>query len=338
MKLRGPLSVLVGTVTIAGCLGSSTEDRTFSTLPQKIVFGSCMHQDRPKPVLDLAAASGADLFVFLGDNIYGDTDDMTVLQGKYAQLETAPELVRLRESMDVIATWDDHDYGRNDAGAEYPYRQTSAEIFLDFWQEPAGTDRRTREGIYTSYLYEEHGKRLQIILLDLRTFRTRVLPVPNHDETVQMLGKAQWTWLEQQLMLDADVRIIGSSTQFSHTANGYESWTNMPFEQQRLLDLIRTTAAGGVLFISGDVHWGELSRLDPDDGYPIWDLTSSGITETWDSISKNKNRVGEPVAENNYGSVTIDWNRRDPTILLELIDQDNVVRVSQEILLSGISW
>jgi alkaline phosphatase D len=317
--------------------------------PTRLAFGSCMHQSRPKPALELAAASAPDLFVFLGDNIYGDTDDMAVLQQKYDQQAESPELVHLREVTPIIATWDDHDYGRNDAGKEYPHKAESKEIFLEFWQEPADSPRRAHDGVYTSYLYEGPGGTLQVILLDTRWFRDPLDPntdptrykndyQPTDDTSRTMLGEAQWAWLEGELEKPADVRVIGTSTQLGHEYNGWESWTNMPHERQRFVDLVRTTGAEGVVLISGDVHWAELSRLEVEGGYPLYDLTSSGITEEWPIIEGNENRVGEAVPDNNYGYLEIDWGGEAPSITFGIVDVEGVERVRHEVPLSELRF
>jgi alkaline phosphatase D len=308
-----------------------------SRLPVRIAFGSCSEEDKPQPVLGRVLARDPDLFIYLGDNIYGDTRSMDTLRAKYARLEAKPEFQALRSGTTVLATWDDHDFGWNDAGRDYPFRDESKQIFLDFWGEPQGTARRERPGIYTSYLFEEGGKRLQVIMLDTRYFRDNLLsndsvpphkndyrPNPSPDST--LLGTEQWAWLEQELRLPADVRIIASSIQFSHEYNGWESWTNVPQERARMLDVIRRTGADGILFISGDVHWGEISKLEADGLYPIYDVTSSGITETWPSVEPNSNRMGEVVRENNFGEIEIDWTQADPTVVLRLYDVTGTLR------------
>ncbi|HZF50497.1 MAG TPA: alkaline phosphatase D family protein [Polyangiaceae bacterium] len=315
----------------------------------RIALGSCMHQDKKKPVLNLATASAPDLFVFLGDNIYGDSTDLAVLQAKYDKLAASPEFQALRAAVPLIATWDDHDYGANDAGKEYPQKAATKGLFLDFWEEPAGSPRRTQEGIYTSYLYEEPGGTVQVILLDTRWFRDPLDlnsdPTkykndyqPTMDTSRTMLGDAQWAWLEGELGKPADVRILGTSTQFGHEYNGYESWTNMPHERQKMVDLIKKTGAEAAIFISGDVHWGELSKLEAAGGYPLYDLTSSGITETWPAIEVNANRVGEPVAENNYGFVEVTWGETDHAISLGLVDVAGVTRVQHEVSTSDLRF
>src|SRR5687768_3550031 len=131
----------------------------------KIAFGSCAEEYMPQPVLDLVIKHKPDLFVYLGDNIYGDTHDVNVLRAKYDSLAIKPEFQRLKKAVPIIATWDDHDFGWNDDGRYYPFKKESKELFLNFFGEPSNSDRRKREGIYTSYMYEANGRRLQVILL-----------------------------------------------------------------------------------------------------------------------------------------------------------------------------
>jgi alkaline phosphatase D len=316
-------------------------------LPRCISFGSCSDQSKPQPILRHVVATRPDLFVYLGDNIYGDTEDMSVLQSKYAQLGAKPEFRALRAATPVMAIWDDHDYGANDAGKEYPMKAESKEIFLNFWQEPKDSARRDHPGIYHSRRFLADGHILQVILLDTRTFRDPLAKNrfsswkndyhPDPDPNKTLLGAEQWVWLEAQLRQPADVRIIATSIQFAHQHNGWESWTNLPRELAKMIDTIKKTRANGVLFISGDVHWGEISVLQIDDVYPLHDVTSSGLTQDWDSLEPNQNRYELAVRENNFGSIEIDWEVVDPVVTLKLTDLENTLRVSKSIKLSTLS-
>jgi alkaline phosphatase D len=320
----------------------------------KIAFGSCAQETKPQPILDLVAQQNPDLFIYLGDNIYGDTRDMEILKAKYAQLAVKPEFQRLKQSTKILATWDDHDYGWNDIGKYYPFKKESKEIFLDFFDEPKDSERRKHEGIYTSYHFEANGKKLQIILLDNRTFRSDLrlyrgelsheskffYPLdyyPHQIEDSTFLGETQWQWLENELRKPADIRIIGSGSQFSISYNGYEAWVNFPHEQKRMLDLIKKTKANGVFFISGDVHYAEISKLVAEGLYPIYDVTSSGITSTWHFPTPNDNRIEGPVMENHYGMITIDWQKPIPEIKMEIIDINQNQRIEHTIQLNEIS-
>jgi alkaline phosphatase D len=329
--------------------------KNIPSLPARIAFGSCGSQDRPMPILDTALSRKPDLFVWLGDNIYGDTKDMNVLRAKYAQLAAKPEFQRLKNAVPFLATWDDHDYGWNDSGRHYAFKKQSKDIFMEFWGEAADSPRRQHEGIYTSYMYEKNGKRLQVILLDNRSFRDDLrlyrgelshddryfYPLdyyPHEIKDSTLLGAAQWAWLEQELRKPADLRIIGSGTQFSIAYNGYEAWANFPHERQRMLDLIKKTRANGVLFITGDVHYAEVSVLREQGLYPIYDVTASGITSTWLFATPNENRIEGPVMDNHFGMLSIDWAQPDPTIRMEIIDVRGNQRIEHRIRLSEIGW
>lgn len=337
------------------CSLLSAHAQKTAPLVSRIAFGSCGSQDHPQPVLDTALGHHPELFIWLGDNIYGDTKDMSVLKAKYAELGAKPEFRRLKKAARFLATWDDHDYGWNDSGRHYPFKKESKEIFLDFWEEPADSPRRQHEGIYTSYLFEGNGRRLQVILLDNRTFRDDLrryrgelsnderffYPLdyyPHEIEDSTLLGEAQWQWLEGELRKPADLRIIGSGSQFSISFNGYEAWANFPHERQRMLDLVKKTRANGVMFITGDVHYGEVSVLKDKDLYPIYDVTASGITSTWLFATPNENRIEGPVMENHFGMLTIDWTPKDPQVNMEIYDVRGNQRVQYGVKLSEISF
>jgi alkaline phosphatase D len=319
----------------------------------RIAFGSCGHQDKPLSILKDVAKTKPDYFIFLGDNIYGDTRDMKVLESKYQQLGKNKNFKTLKKKTKILATWDDHDFGENDAGKYYPKKQESKELFLDFFEEPKKSERRTHEGIYTSYMIEHEKMLVQIILLDCRTFRSDLkqydstysvdtifkhqldyLPIVDEDST--LLGSEQWYWLTGELRKKADVRIIGSSTQFGISFNGYEAWANFPYERERMLDVINKTRANGVIFISGDVHYGELSKYFNEKTYPIFDLTSSGLTQSWHFATPNSNRIGGPVMENHYGVLTI--NPKDQKVQMQIINHNKENKIDVKISLKELKF
>lgn len=354
MKLTIPS---LACLLLAACQTSSNrfghEDMSLDVerLPRRIAFGSCAHQDQPQPVLDLAVARDCDLFVYLGDNIYGDTEDMQVLEAKYRTLSRRPEFRRLRAHCPLLAVWDDHDYGANDAGRHYAQKEASREVFLDFWGVPSTSPRRARAGIHHDHVFRDKGRTLQVILLDTRTFRDDLItngenPVPpfkndyrpNPNPEATFLGDEQWAWLEERLRIPADLRIIATSNQFGHAYNGWESWTNVPHERQRMIDLIVATRANGCVFISGDVHWGEISRQPVPGGYALHDVTSSGINRDWPTIEPNQRRIGDPVRTHNFGLIEVDWDREDPQISLVLVQHDGSEANRVEMPLSSLTF
>lgn len=345
---------LVFCLSIAPLFGQNNNVYTQNNIT-RIAFGSCAHQDKDIPIFDLIAQKRPDLFIFLGDNIYGDTEDMNLMREKYDKLKSKASYQNLKSVTKIIGTWDDHDYGANDAGKYYPKKKESKELLLDFLEEESSSERRNHDGVYVNYSWTFFGKTVQVILLDTRTFRSNLLPYsgnvdkdkrydyeldysPHTSGDSTMLGEAQWKWLEGALKEKADIRIIGSSTQFGIEFNGYEAWANFPHEQQKMVDLIKQTQANGIVFISGDVHYGELSYNLFPGLYPIYDLTSSGLTQTWKFATPNNQRMEEAVMQNNFGMITINWNYADPRINLQIIDLEDHVRINRKLKLSDISF
>lgn len=303
----------------------------------RITFGSCALQDEAQPIWNEIGKKDPDLFIFLGDNIYGDTEDMDELARKYDQLGTIPEFAAFRSNVPVVATWDDHDYGVNDAGCEYPMKFESKGLFLSFFGEPMASPRWSREGIYTSYYYGSAPQRVQVILLDLRWARAGLVEdaggsyVSNPTPGASMLGEEQWEWLENELKTPADVRIIGSSLQFVSDEHMYEKWSNFPEDKTRLMDLIDSLKLKNVFLISGDMHFGELSSESTPEGRVIFDLTSSGLNrfEPIEDLVPNAKRVSLFDQDSNFGMISFDWNSRN--VCLEVYDSTGTSRIKQDV-------
>lgn len=337
-----------------GCSSSQQQQESTKVL-QTITFGSCASQEKPQPVWEAVINKSPDLFLFMGDNIYADTEDTVIMKNKYQKLAAKPGYQKLLNTCEVLSIWDDHDYGVNDGDATYPKKEESEAIFLDFFNVDKDSPRRKRPGIYDAKTFGTPGKKVQVILLDTRYFKDPQVPnlesvekkkeknligwyVPTDDTTTTMLGKAQWEWLEQQLQEEADLRIIASSVQVISYEKGMESWGNFPHERKRLFNLIGKTNANGVIFISGDVHFSEISRTD-EGPYPLYDFTSSGLTHAGEAGAKavNNYRLGNAYAEPNFGSITIDWDEDDPLILMQAISLDEEIKIEHKVRLSELT-
>jgi len=324
---------------------------------RSLAFGSCAQAEKPMPVLDVAIQQNPDLFIWLGDNVYGDSQDISILKKAYQTLGENPFFQRLDSATRLLATWDDHDYGWNDAGRHYPLKEASKEVFLDFWDDPSDAPRRQREGIYTSYLFDGGKQDVIVILLDTRTFRDDLVrsqsillegsqgftymadyePHRNLDST--LLGSEQWRWLKKQLEVEADYRVIASSTQFGVEWNGYESWSNFPSEQRKMLQLLqeanqKKSRQIPTVFISGDVHYSEISKLpklEGGDDLNLYDVTASGVTSVWDFATKNSNRVAGPIMENNVGILQLGRPGK-AQISAEIWDVSGQLRIEHSVL------
>jgi alkaline phosphatase D len=304
-------------------------DQTLTT----IAIGSCNRQDAPQEMWPFIQAQDPDLWIWMGDNIYGDSEDMAVMADKYRVQKFGEAYTSFREQVPVIGIWDDHDYGVNDGGKEYPKKDASKALMMDFLDVPRDAAVRQRPGTYQSYLFGYNDQQVKVILLDTRYFRDSLKRATDgkrryvaNDEG-DMLGEAQWAWLEEQLTnSEAEVHIIASSVQVLSEEHGYEKWANLPRSRQRFFDLLERTQPYRTILLSGDRHISELARIDLEGlDYPLFELTSSGMTHTWGSVGEepNKYRQGNIIAKLAYGLIKIDWSGPEPKIQLEVNGLEN---------------
>lgn len=322
----GPVPVADGTLPGDPALG---EARVSPAVLGRISIGSCADQSKPHPFWQAMAADAPDLHLFCGDNVYASAQPWRAetLRAGYAMLAAKPEFERFRRQVRHLAVWDDHDYGSNDAGAEFAHKAESKAAFLDFFGVPASDERRGRGGIHHARRFGPPGRCVQVLMLDTRWGRSPWAPtdqrdapgkqryLPTTDTTRSMLGDEQWQWLAERLAEPADLRLIVSGIQVIAEGHGFEHWGLFPHEQQRLLDLIAARRANGVLLVSGDRHIGGVYRRTRGAPYPITELTSSGLTHAWATASEpGPNRLGDLVRANHYALVDIDWAARRLTL------------------------
>ena len=308
----------------------------------RVLLGSCMDEEKgPSAAMMSLASEPADLFLMVGDNVYGDRDgraytnnqtDLDELRESFADLAAREDFQAVRESVPMMVAWDDHDYGANDSGKEFPFRGFAERIHEVFWgleDEDVGQ----WPGTYYARTFGPEGQRTQVIMLDTRFFRSpltptddwgakgkeRYLPAPS-GSMQDMLGAAQWTWLENQLQQPADIRLIASSVQVMPTVHGWEAWSALPDERQRLFDLIERTNATGIVFLSGDRHTAFIYEEAGVLPYNAHELTSSSLNVSFltESEEMDARQVGAGFPLENYGAVEIDWEARK--IALKIMD------------------
>lgn len=364
----------MGALALAGCettaapsksamASSSKTAQAVTSMPSKalpktlsrIAFGSCLSEKEDQSIWTTIAAEKPDAFIFMGDNIYGDAyrsdplfsdPSMPKMRSSYNKLASHQEFANFRAQVPVVPIWDDHDYGANDGGADYLFKDQAKELFLDAWAIPQNDIRRKRDGVYTSKIIGDAGQRVQIILLDTRSFRTylqatdkrnapgkeRYVPLENENGT--MLGEAQWNWLQGELKKPADLRLLVSSIQVIADGHGWEAWRTMPAERERLYNMITETGANDVVMLSGDRHAGAFYKRDGVAPYTLKEFTSSSLNLP---ASKWRAESGETRIEDgpfrtttmqfdvNYGLMDIDWEKRQAKVRLVSPGNDSFV-------------
>lgn len=300
-----------------------------------IAFGSCNKASLPNLLWDDILGTQPDVWIWGGDNIYADTEDMQELAAMYKAQNEVAGYRSLAARTPIVGTWDDHDYGLNDGGTEFVAKRESQQKFLDFMGVAKNSPRRQQEGVYASHMYSGKGGSVKVIVLDTRYFRTALTPdtetkkrtKPNEYGNGTVLGDTQWKWLEEQLEYSkADFNIIVSSIQVLSNEHGFECWGNFPHEVDRFKRTIADSKAKGVMVLSGDRHISEISKTAIEDvPYPLIDFTSSGLTHAYRSFTGEPNpfRVGEVVSTESFGTVTLNFNTK--TAVLRMMGNNGVV-------------
>ncbi len=330
---------------VPSLMGAQTEEPL-----RHIVFGSCL-DTHDHPMLDRTLTLPRDLFLFMGDNVYADKGGLPMMRDKYALLKQSRFFQGLRAQGALLATWDDHDFGKNDGGADYEHKKEAQHEFWNWLDEPLESPRRSREGVYDAHIFGPEGKRVQIIMLDTRYFRSALKRLPKEQALIggpytaaeetqaTMLGEAQWAWLEGVLRQPAELRLIVSSIQFAAELHGGECWANLPHEQQHMLHLLKRTKASGVLILSGDRHWCEYSRMDGVLSYPLYDFTSSSMTQKHPrgAPTPNKFRFSRDTYHvPNVGHLEVDWQDHDTIITVKIMGIEGPAKIEHRVKLSEL--
>ena len=271
----------------------------------KIGLGSCLDQDYPQPIWQSIKKEDLNYFIFLGDNVYGDTRYGSLRKMKSAYDKQKKVLPDFLNDISIFSIWDDHDFGINDGGADYRFKRRAQELYLDFWEITKDDDRSNREGIYFSKNEIFFDKNFKFIFLDTRFFRSKLKGkksnyIENIEPDATILGNAQWTWLENELKSDFDFLFIFSSIQIIAKDHRFEKWSNFPNERAKLFELLEQFNDKTILF-SGDRHRAGIYRKNG-----IIELTSSSMNKPGSSFSETDSYlIGKTYPQENYGVLEI---------------------------------
>ena len=294
---------------------------TFSIHSQetyKIALGSCLHQDHPAPIWDAVKDNNIDSFFFLGDNIYGDVPSGLPWKLKRSYDKQKKVLPSWLMSKQIHVIWDDHDYGKNDGGGSYRFKEYAQDLYIDFWDIPDNDPRANREGIYYQQLQNINGLRVLFVGLDTRYFRSNIeekddVYLPNLEPDATFLGDEQWEWLTDTLKQEHDLLIMASSIQVLATEHRFEKWSNIPSERNKLLTLLESLDSR-VIVVSGDRHRAGLYQYND-----ITEITASSLNRPTYSEETDSLLLGKTYTENNFGLISIEKD----IVEISVINVDN---------------
>ncbi len=250
----------------------------------RVAFGSCARYvwDREQRVFDGVISQSPDLFFWLGDNVYADTEAPEMIADELRRQRNVERMQPLIRSVPQLAIWDDHDFGYNNSDGTSPGKAAALTVFNRYWPNPA-SGLPTTPGIFFDY---SHGG-VDFFFLDGRYYRD-----PNDtpdSSTKAFLGAGQTAWLKDRLLASRapfKVLVCGSGWSSADGPQG-DTWAACLTERNALFDFIRDRRIEGVVLLSGDSHVGELNCIPRSEagGYDLYDLVSSplanAMSESW---------------------------------------------------------
>ncbi|MES2690548.1 MAG: alkaline phosphatase D family protein [Bacteroidota bacterium] len=314
------------------------------------LLGSCLYvndsaYDRPgspygqgTEILLKMNEKKSDFMLWLGDNVYtreADFGSESGLKYRYQHTRADKNLQPFLASRHHYATWDDHDYGNNDACKTYSLKEVTRQLFQDYWANK--TYGQNAQGVYSMFSYSD----ADFFMLDDRWFRDYqfISEKTNPDKT--QLGEVQIQWLFNNLSQSrAAFKFVVVGGQFLNEHTTKESYNFYKTERGRILDFIIENKISGVVFLTGDRHLSELIKneaVQPALGYSLYDFTCSAISSRTSDISKldeftNPTRVANTlVMENNFGNISISGAKGKRVLTLQCFDKNGLLKWEHKI-------
>ncbi len=263
-----------------------------------------------------------DVMLWLGDNTYlreADWNSRSGVLHRYSHTRALEELQPLLASTHHYAIWDDHDYGPNNSDRSWWNKETTLEAFRLFWGNPCYGVGDTG-GITCRFQWQD----VEVFLMDDRWHRA-----PNRRTTGERdyLGDEQLEWLVDALVSSrASFKIVAVGGQVLNPVAQYENYANYPAERRKLLDRLRQEGVEGVLFVTGDRHFTELSVLEREGAYPLHDLTVSPLTAgPYRDAGEEPNRLrqdGTLVTERNFALLEFSGPREAREMTIRVLDRE----------------
>lgn len=320
----------------------------------KFIYGTCSYfnepaHDRPGPgygktmeTFRLMAESGSDFMLWGGDNWYYRETDFDSISGLWyrAQLtRSLPELRKLFAVMPHYATWDDHDYGSNDANKSYELKAETLRIFKSYWGNQTYGEA-DNPGVYHKFFWSD----AVFLVMDNRTYRD-----DDHLEAAAATGmKSQYgaqqrEWLKQSLLAAQTLRhytfkfIVTGGQVLTDFGGWSETFAYYQAERAELLNFIKTHGITGVVFLSGDIHFTELAREKIGPTQWVYELTSSPMSAGVNSSALTERKTdphrveGTQVVDQNFCTLAIHGPKGARILTIACIDKQGATRWTHDI-------
>ena len=299
----------------------------------RAVVGSCAFindsiYDRPGKsyggeynVFESIVDAEPDMMLWLGDNVYLREVDLQSYSGylyRYTHTRSIPEMQRLLMACPNYAIWDDHDFGPNDADMSWIHRDWAQDAFKTFWANPSYGAPSGADNVGTAFRYND----IEFFLLDNRSHR---IHPNNRTQEIQALGEEQIDWLIAAMNKSyAPFKMVALGGQFLNDVAKHENMANFA-ERQEIIDRIEEEHIHGVIFLTGDRHCTDMSRLELEGGIVIHDLTVSPLTSsTYDNSAENNTLrlEGTTTPKRNFAELNFSGPRKDRSCKIVVRDAE----------------
>lgn len=324
------------------------EDYQFRTAPAdgaparvRLAFGSCAHDQRfpSQPVWSRLVAEGAEVVVSLGDTPYIDSTDIVVQRRRYRELYGVPELRWAVGRTPYVATWDDHDFGRNDADGAVPGKEHSRQAFIEYHANPSYGDGE-HEGVYTRFRWGP----VEVFLLDTRWYAdTRVSPVAA--DRLTLLGRTQWEWLRRGLKAStATFKILASGMVWNDAVrpNKPDHWMSYSHEREALFRFIGENRIPGVVLMGGDIHRSRALRYPTEKsaGYPLTELIASPMANRVIATANvaSPHLLHDAGVEQSFILLTADTTTRNARLQARCMDHEGHVHFTVDLAAADLRY
>ncbi|MFN5268123.1 MAG: alkaline phosphatase D family protein [Burkholderiales bacterium] len=306
----------------------------FTFLAGSCHFTNDPEPDRPGP----GFGAGYEIFgamaqmkpaatLWLGDNIYlreTDWHSAVGIDNRYKKSRALPALQALLRTGQHWATWDDHDFGPNDANSSYPLADESRALFKRYWANRSYGSSQL-PGIQTVMSLHD----VDVFMLDNRSFRDDAFK--GRPAERRQFGDEQMRWLRNALANSrAPIKIIASGGQFLNEINPWEGWHWYPKERADFLKWLEDESIAGVLFLSGDRHHSVLMHTQGEKGYAYWELTCSPLTAgtfpaRQEDLNNPMTQPGTLVTQRNFCAIHVEGAAKDRRLRLQVRASDGAL-------------
>lgn len=232
-----------------------------------------------------------------------------------------PSVVNAMCTIPAMSTWDDHDFGFNNADSvdmTAGQIKDGTEVFRTCWP-----NQYLRSGLDQPIEHSVRYGMTEIFFPDSRSHR-------NPGEK-KILGDAQLSSLISSMASsNAALKILVLSSQLLPCKSDGEGFFNTaPCERKVLLEVFKmSTFTGRVLILSGDVHYSELSFSGATSSQPnIIEVTSSpmllksGSSSSTPASSSESERIWS-VKGNTYAMINVSYSGTTPIVTIKMRNEN----------------